>query len=107
MKAQTRQLMSLLADDAVAAIVDELRSSARSAPELVRATGAAQRTVSHALDLLRAHGVVAYEPPTARRRGRPTPLWRLVDDQGLRELERQCDAFKADLLRRQVAEYED
>jgi predicted ArsR family transcriptional regulator len=105
MKAQTRQLVRLLADDVTERLIDALRQQPRTAPQLEEDTGASQKTVAHTLELLQAHGVVEWQPDEPGKPGRPSRLWRLAADDELASFERACDEFKARMLRRQLDDY--
>jgi predicted ArsR family transcriptional regulator len=106
MKPQTRQLISLLAEDVPGRLLAALRNQPSSAPQLEQATGASQKTVAHALELLQAHGIVEWQPERGGTPGRPSRIWRLAADEALADFERVCDEFKARMLRMQLDAYE-
>ena len=106
MKPQTRQLVSLLADDVTGRLINGLRKKPSTAPELEREAGAAQKTVAHTLELLHAHGIVEWQQPKQGQPGRPSKIWRLMADERLMDFERVCDEFKSQLLRTQLDSYE-
>jgi predicted ArsR family transcriptional regulator len=107
MKPPTRQLVLLLADDTIARLTASLRDRPLTAPQLGKATGASEKTVAHALELLQAHGIVECQPAeTAGTPGRPSRLWTLAATDELAAFDRACDNFKELILRRQLNQYE-
>jgi predicted ArsR family transcriptional regulator len=105
MKSPTRQLVSLLADDVTGRLIGALRERPGTAPQLERETGAAQKTIVQTLELLHAHGIVAWQQSNSGQRGRPSKIWALAADERLSAFERSCDEFKAHLLRMQLDSY--
>jgi predicted ArsR family transcriptional regulator len=102
MNYQTRQILRLLADDVTGRMIDALRESPATIPELVSATGASQKTVAQTVELLAALGLLDPEPPAAPRTGRPARRWRLSNDRQLRGFERACEQLRAQLLKAQL-----
>jgi predicted ArsR family transcriptional regulator len=102
MNHQTRQLVALLADDGTARILDALRQKSSAAPQLVRATGASERTIVQVLELLHAHGVVEWEMASRGSRGRPSRVWRIAAASELVAFERACKELKRALLKRDL-----
>jgi predicted ArsR family transcriptional regulator len=107
MNPQTRQLVALLADDLSGRLIGALRREPRSVPQLVRDTGASQKTLAHVLELLQAHGIAEHQQAEPGAPGRPSRVWRLVADHELGAFERACDDFKARMLRHQLVSYND
>lgn len=105
MKPQTQQLIRLIADEVPGRLIVALRDQPQTAPQLEKATGASQKTVAHALELLQAHGIVEWQQDQPGTPGRPSHIWRLLADKELAAFEQTCDAFKALLLRKQLDDY--
>jgi predicted ArsR family transcriptional regulator len=99
MNHQTQQLVALLASDAPARILDALQRKTLTAPQLVRETGASERTVVQALELLLAHGVVEWESGRQGAQGRPSRVWRIAAPRELAAFERGCEKLRSALLR--------
>jgi predicted ArsR family transcriptional regulator len=106
MNYQTRQILRLLADDVTGRLIDALREGPATAPELVAATGASQKTIAQTLELLAALGLLEPEQAEAGRAGRPAKRWRLSNDRQLRAFERSCETFRAKLLKAQLQKHE-
>ncbi len=106
MKPQTQQLVALLVDDVTGRLISALRRSPSTAPQLEKKTGASQKTVAQALELLQAHGIVEPQQAQTGTPGRPSRIWRLAADEELAAFERTCDELKALMLRRQLNAYE-
>jgi predicted ArsR family transcriptional regulator len=105
LKPKTQHLVQLLSDDVPGRIVDALRVESQTAAQLVKLTSSSATTVSDALDLLFAHGIIEWTPPKPDAKGRPARMWRLAAPDDLAQFERACDDFKARMLRHQLAEY--
>ena len=97
--------MALLADDVTGRLIAALRKRPCTAPQIERETGASQKTIAHALELLQAHGIVNWQKAPARTPGRPSRIWLLANDKELAAFEWVCDEFKALMLREQLSAY--
>jgi predicted ArsR family transcriptional regulator len=107
MNQQMQQLVALLADDGPARILEALQREALAVPQLVRETGASERTVVYALELLLAHGVVAWEAGRRGAPGRPSRVWRIAAEKELAAFDRACEELRGALLRLGLEEVEE
>lgn len=100
MNHQTRQLVALLADDVPARLIEALQRGALPVPQLVRQTGASERTITQTLELLLAHGIVEWEAAHRSGRGRPSRAWRIAATEDISAFERACEELRRALLNR-------
>ena len=105
MKPLTRELVRLMADDTTGRMLDALREQPLTAPQLAKAALTSQNTAATTLDLLLAHGIVNSQAKGTGNPGRPSRVWRLAADDAVATFDRACDAFKYELLRSQLDEY--
>jgi transcription initiation factor IIE alpha subunit len=98
MDTRTRQLLGLLADDAVDRLIAELAMAASTELALRRALGVSHAALQTRLNLLHALGVLDYETQRTDAPGRPGRIWHIRDPQTLGQF-----AKSAALLRRKLS----
>jgi predicted ArsR family transcriptional regulator len=97
MRARTRRLLALLAEDEVDALLAMIGERPRSEPELRKELSISHAFLSQRLELLHAFGVLSYSRDVPGGRGRPARRWMLESPGLLSGFESVAETFATEL----------
>ena len=107
MTRRTRRLISLIAEDSTAEVLQALRAGPKTRRDLEDATGLGRTRLGELLEQLFSHGLVDCTRLRTGQRGRPKEQWSLTAASALDDFEGAATKLRQTLLRRQLEEERD